>query len=85
MASMLSRSRGIHKNVCLVHARALQEAGYLLKTQLGVSDEFYSHCRAFPIYGTGKWSGNSPVIWCFISSMHSLYIKTSNRRLLHIP
>jgi hypothetical protein len=69
MASMLSRSRGIHKNVCLVHARTLQEARYLLKTKLGVSNEFYSHCRAFPIYGTGQGSGNSPMIWCFISSM----------------
>jgi hypothetical protein len=66
---MLSRSRGIQKNVCLIHARTLQEACYLLKTQLGVSDEFYSHCRAFPIYGTGQGSGNSPMIWCFISSM----------------
>jgi hypothetical protein len=69
MASMLSRSRGIHKNVCLVHARTLQEAGYLLKTQLGVSDEFYSHCRAFLIYGTEQGSGKIPMIWCFISSM----------------
>ncbi len=69
MASMLSRSHGLHKNVCLVHARTLQEARYLLKTQLGVSEEFYSHCRAFPIYGTGQGSGNSPMIWCFISSM----------------
>jgi hypothetical protein len=69
MASMLSRSRGIHKNVCLVHARTLQEARYLLKAQLDVSDEFYSHCRAFLIYGTGQGSGNSPMIWCFISSM----------------
>ena len=69
MASLLSRSRGIHKNVCLVHAPTLQEARYLLKTQLGVSDEFYSQCRAFPIYGTGQGSGSSPMIWCFISSM----------------
>jgi hypothetical protein len=28
-----------------------------------------SHCRAFPIYGTGQGPGNSPMIWCFISSM----------------
>jgi hypothetical protein len=26
MASLLSRSHGIHRNVCLVHARTLQEA-----------------------------------------------------------
>jgi hypothetical protein len=69
MESMLSRSHGLHQNVCLVHARTLQEAQYLLKTQLGVSEAFCSHCRAFPIYGTGQRSGNSPMIWCFISSM----------------
>ena len=40
MASILSRSHGLHGNVCLVHASTLQEARYLLKTQLGVSDEF---------------------------------------------
>jgi hypothetical protein len=69
MASLLSRSHGLHRNVCLVHARTLQEAHYLLKTQLGISDKRYSHCRAFPIYGTGQGLGNSPMIWCFISSM----------------
>jgi hypothetical protein len=69
MASLLSRSHGLHRNVCLVHARTLQEARYLLKTQLGISDKSYSHCRAFPIYGTGQGPGNSLLIWCFISSM----------------
>jgi hypothetical protein len=54
MASLFSRSHGLHRNVCLVHARTLQEARYLLKTQLGISEESYSHCRAFPIYGTGQ-------------------------------
>jgi hypothetical protein len=39
-----------------------------LKTSLGISDEFYSNCQAFPIYGTGQGSGNSPAIWCIISS-----------------
>jgi hypothetical protein len=68
MASLLSRSHGLHRNVCLVHARTLQEARYLLKKPL-ISDESYSHCRAFPIYGTGQGPGNSPMIWCFISSM----------------
>ena len=40
-----------------------------LKTSMGVSDEFYSNCQAFPIYGTGQGSGNSPTIWCIISSV----------------
>jgi hypothetical protein len=49
MASLLSRSHRLHRNVCLLHARTLQEARYLLKTQLGISNKSYSHCRAFPI------------------------------------
>jgi hypothetical protein len=34
-----------------------------------LSEESYSHCIAFPIYGTGQGSGNSPVVWCFLSSI----------------
>jgi hypothetical protein len=36
---------------------------------LGISEEFYQHCCMIPIYGTGQGSGNSPVIWCIISSV----------------
>jgi hypothetical protein len=36
---------------------------------MGVTNEFYQHCDAYPIYGTGQGSGNSPVIWVFISSV----------------
>jgi hypothetical protein len=35
---------------------------------MGVSDEFYANCQAFPIYGTGQGSGNSPAIWCMLVS-----------------
>eukprot|EP00957_Ditylum_brightwellii_P087289 6643414-Ditylum_brightwellii.AAC.1 len=35
---------------------------------LGVSDDFYQHCEAFPVYGTGQGSTNSPIIWLIISS-----------------
>jgi hypothetical protein len=63
MASMLSRSHGLHQNVWLVHARANPpRSSVSLETQLVVSNEFlYSHCRAFPIYDTGQGSGNSPM------------------------
>ena len=42
---------------------------YLLKTQLGISTTSYSHCDLFPIYGSGQGSGNSPGLWCAISSV----------------
>jgi hypothetical protein len=52
-----------------VNACTLKEAKYKLCTSTGVFvAEFYSHCYAFPIYGTGQGSGNSPIIWCIITS-----------------
>jgi hypothetical protein len=68
-ATIASWKFGIHKNVAFVMAITLQECKYKLKTLLGVSDEYYKHCRIFPIYGTGQGSGNSPTIWCIISSV----------------
>eukprot|EP00957_Ditylum_brightwellii_P029260 2211800-Ditylum_brightwellii.AAC.1 len=35
---------------------------------LRVTDKFYQHCQAYPIYGTGQGSTNSPIIWLIISS-----------------
>jgi hypothetical protein len=68
LASIVSQKYGMHKNVTLVMAQTLQEAKYRLKTDLGISEEFYQHCDLFPIYGTGQGSANSPAIWCFISN-----------------
>ena len=69
LASLIGRKFGMHRNVVFVHARTLEETKYKLKTSMGVSDEFYSNCQAFPIYGTGQGSGNSPAIWCIVSSV----------------
>ena len=69
MASLVGKRFGIHNNVIFVHATTLQEAKYRLKTTGQISETFYQHCDDFPIYGTGQGSGNSPFIWCFISSV----------------
>ena len=69
IASITSRQHKIHKKVVIVHATTLEEAKFRLKTTHNVSDEFYQHCQAYPIYGTGQGSGNSPIAWCFISSV----------------
>ena len=68
VASLAARSFRQNKSLCFVHARHLQEARYLLKTQLGICDKHFQHCKLFPIFGTGQGSANSPVIWCLISS-----------------
>ena len=36
---------------------------------MGISTTSYSHCDLFPIYGSGQGSGNSPGLWCAISSV----------------
>jgi hypothetical protein len=80
LASLTARARRQNRDVCFVHAETLQqEAKFRLKTAMGVSEEFYQTCQAYPIYGTRQGSGNSPVIWVFISSIlfkcHEKYAK----------
>ena len=69
MASLISRAHGQHHSIVLINAITLKSAKYLLKTQLGISSTSYSHCNLFPIYGSGQGSGNSPGLWCAISSV----------------
>jgi hypothetical protein len=68
IASLASRSFGLHQTLCFIHATFFRQAKYKLKTKLGLSKEDYSHCHLHPIYGTGQGSTNSPVIWVLISS-----------------
>ena len=67
--SLASRSFGQHKSIVFINARTLEEAQYYLKTQLGVSEKSYKHCKLFPIYGSGQGAGNSSAIRCVISSI----------------
>jgi hypothetical protein len=62
------------------------KAKYRLKTELGVSNEFYQHTVEHPIYGTGQGSGNSPMIWCFLSSvLFDCYETTANGASYELP
>ena len=67
--SLASRSFGQHRSIVFINARTLEQAKYYLKTQLGVSERYYKHCTLYPIYGTGQGAGNSPAIWCVVSSI----------------
>jgi hypothetical protein len=49
--------------------KTLQYASYDVRTDLGMASEGYQHNNETPVYGTGQGSGNSPAIWCFISSL----------------
>eukprot|EP00957_Ditylum_brightwellii_P087134 6631496-Ditylum_brightwellii.AAC.1 len=46
----LVTEKGIAQNITVVHATILAEAKFKPKTALGVSNDFYQHCEAFPIY-----------------------------------
>lgn len=79
IASLIGRKKGLHRLVTLVHAKTLFEAKFKLKTALGVSESEYSHDDAFPIYGTGQGSTNSPIIWIIISStLFDIHMKKAN-------
>jgi hypothetical protein len=45
-----------------MHASTLEQAKYHLKTQHGISEEFYTNGTT-PVYGTGQGAGDSPSQW----------------------
>ena len=69
VGNLASRSHGLHRSVAIVQGNTLEEVKYHLKTQLGVTEEYYKHCTVSPIYGTGQGSGNSPTVWLVVSSI----------------
>ena len=84
--SLASRSFGQHRSIVFVNAKTLEEAKYYLKTKLGVSERHYQHCQLFPIYGSGQGAGNSPAIWCVISTiLFDTYDEKANGSVFHSP
>ena len=80
----------MNKKIYVVQGQTLEEAKYHLKTKYSVSDKFIQHSIAYPIFGTGQGSGNSPTYWLFISSplfdvydsvAHSSLYQTQDRKL----
>ena len=67
LAMLASRKYGVPMFTTESNARTLEKAEYRIRTELGVSETGYTHSEDFPIYGTGQGSGNSPMIWCFLS------------------
>ena len=66
---LASRKYGVPLSVTLMIANMLKDAHYLLEMETGLASQGYSHDENLhPIYRTGQGSGNSPAIWCFISS-----------------
>ena len=68
LANVVSRKYGMHKQVCIVQGKTLEQAKYHLKTKLGISPEYVTHSFECPWFGTGQGSGNSPGYWLLICS-----------------
>ena len=68
LGMIVSRKFGVPAEVTRMNATTLEQATYLVRTELGLSPTGYNHCEDEPIYGTGQGSSNSPAIWLFISS-----------------
>jgi hypothetical protein len=66
--SLLNRKNGCPESAVKMHAKTLRNAKYYLKTQLGVSDDFYSN-KILPVYGNGQGAGDSPSQWSQESAM----------------
>ena len=69
MASIISRSYRLHRNITTINATTLQQAKYVLKTQLGTSQHSYTHTPENPLYGIGQGTGNSLAAWALLSLM----------------
>ena len=75
LANLASRKYGMHKKICVVQGNTLEEARYHLKTKYGVSEEYIQHCKAYPMFGTGQGSGDSPTYWLSLAT-HKLTATT---------
>jgi len=69
LAGLTSQAFGLPPNVTLCNTKTLEQAQYHLKLGDKYHPNYYSHNPEHPIYGTGQGSGNSPFIWCLISSL----------------
>jgi exonuclease III len=69
LAMLVSQIFGVHPLVAKSYVETLFCAMYHIRTELGVSPTSYSHSDLWPIYGTGQGSGNSPMIWLFLSCL----------------
>ena len=70
----------------LTNAKTLENAEYRIRTEMGVSTTGYTHSSENPIFGTGQGSGNSPMIWCFLSSvLFNCYDELSHKAIYCHP
>ena len=55
--SLISRAFGLHRSIVVINATTLEEAKYVLKTKLGISEAHYKYQKIFPIMALDKGTG----------------------------
>jgi hypothetical protein len=68
IVALLNRKNGCPKEAVQMHSETLKLARYYVKTQHGISKEFYSN-EITPVYGNGQGAGDSPSQWCQQSAL----------------
>lgn len=68
-ASLCSQRLGLDKHACELFLKVLDKAKYHVKTQLGISEEFYKTNDTRNIHEPGQGGRSSPSIWTIISCL----------------
>jgi hypothetical protein len=68
MIALLNRRNGCTREAIHMHSETLHRAKYHIKTQHGISPEFYSNSIS-PVYGNGQGAGDLPSQWCQQSAL----------------
>ena len=86
MLNLVSLASRAHRQNKVINATTLQEAKFVLKTQLRTSEQQYSLSDLRQLYGIRQGPGNSPTVWTTISSaLFTLYDVDAHSTEYHSP
>jgi hypothetical protein len=94
IAALATQKYGVHKDLVNLHYKTLTNTKYRVKIIGGNKTFVFSNSSKTPIYGTGQGSGNSPIIWLFISdtiaqimeisAIGALYATDDSKKILNL-
>jgi hypothetical protein len=62
-ASLIAQRLGMHPKACKLFIKTLRSVRYHVKTQMGISDGFYTTTDKATIHGPGQGGRGSPAVW----------------------
>jgi Reverse transcriptase (RNA-dependent DNA polymerase) len=69
IASMVSMAHGVPEKMVNLHHTLLKSMSYEVRIEGALEKHTFNNEENNPIYGTGQGSGNSPIIWLFLSNV----------------